>query len=303
LGRRVGLIVHNAALARRMRTYLGDSSVRVTTVDALAKQIAQPARVLADNDQGTLEWETVRLEAAALVKDPIFDVVVVDEGQDLDESGLRLLDATLNSGLADGRWRVFRDPEQNVFQRDGSELWDELPAATIRLRRNCRSTKQIAVATSILCRHMSDLRTPVDGPAVEHVWMESIDDEAALLSAKIQEKVEAYGPDNVLVVSPSQVRSDLDRRLDAALAGLSDVRDRDVGPFLGTVWTVKGLESQSVVVFGVRDLVSPSGRRFLYTACSRASVDLTVFVPLRLEDDFQAGAAWYGTQLGELLRS
>lgn len=301
-GDRVALLVHNVALARRLRSALGDTNVDVRTIDSLARRVVPPR---ADEPPLTTEadWEELRHRAVGAVTNPMYDAVVVDEGQDFDEAGAALVDATLEGGLGSGRWRVFLDPDQDVFDREGAEVWQEFEATRLRLSRNCRSTKQIAASTSILSGRLLDIRTPVDGPEVEHRWYSGGIEVAEMLRQVVAQRLSDYGADAVLVVTPGGLSSHERDSLASLAPGrpFNDVRDSDDGPFVGTGSSVKGLESVSVVVHGVRQLRSTEARRFLYTACSRATVDLAVLLPEAVKEDYAAGAAWFGVQLSQAL--
>src|SRR5262249_26434244 len=72
-----------------------------------------------------------------------YDVLIVDEAQDLFLAPLiELFDALVKGGLAHGRWKIFADAYQDVFESTSpgalQALWDAKPAQ-YRLSINCRN--------------------------------------------------------------------------------------------------------------------------------------------------------------------
>ncbi len=77
-----------------------------------------------------------------------FDALVIDEGQDLlNEDYLCCFERLLNKGLSGGRWAIFYDVYQNLYNptlEDGLMLIKSLNPVAFKLNMNCRNTKQIA---------------------------------------------------------------------------------------------------------------------------------------------------------------
>ena len=64
---------------------------------------------------------------------PPFDFLVVDEGQDiLLANYVDVLDALLLGGLANGRWRIFYDPNQNIFHGVGTPAMERVLDSSTR---------------------------------------------------------------------------------------------------------------------------------------------------------------------------
>lgn len=112
-------------------------------------------------------------EIALMERDePPFDVLVMDEAQDLIGPGkLSLLDLTIRGGLGGGRWSIFGDfTRQALYKRNRGDGSGD-PVADLRaygrrqgregasqgglqfvkagLKRNCRNTRSIAEHTAI----------------------------------------------------------------------------------------------------------------------------------------------------------
>ena len=89
--------------------------------------------------------------------DAPFDVLVMDEGQDLCRQDiLDLANRTLRGGLAGGRWAIFGDfTRQALYSGRGEEGVVRLSEycenfVRARLTLNCRNTRSIAAETSVI---------------------------------------------------------------------------------------------------------------------------------------------------------
>ena len=100
-----------------------------------------------------------------------FDYLIVDEAQNLcDEMFLKLMNALLKDGLADGRWAMFGDfVNQNIVSRDlkGMEVLDKFYPARASLQTNCRNTHEIAAAVAKFVDIDSPPISGVHGPLVQ----------------------------------------------------------------------------------------------------------------------------------------
>ena len=122
-----------------------------------------------------------------------FDYLIVDEAQNLyDKVFLELMNALLKGGLANGKWRLFGDFEnQNIVDLQFDGDWKQILEKSLesqnvknpsyfKLETNCRSTQEIAEAFSIfLDDDDNDLPPPmngVHGPDFEIKYFQSIQD-------------------------------------------------------------------------------------------------------------------------------
>ena len=76
-----------------------------------------------------------------------YDLLIMDEGQDLiRENYLLCLDQMLKGGLEAGRWMIFYDPAQNIYNDEfnsGLEILEGYNPTVLKLDVNCRNTKEI----------------------------------------------------------------------------------------------------------------------------------------------------------------
>ena len=96
-----------------------------------------------------------------------YDVVIVDEGQDLvNLDDIARIDGSIKGGLDRGRWRVFLDSnrQSGLVGRFDPEAYDYLKtcgATMARLSHNCRNTHEIVLQTKLLTG--ADLGSPSAG--------------------------------------------------------------------------------------------------------------------------------------------
>lgn len=214
-----------------------------------------------------------------------FDLLVVDEGQDLmnDEAVLRL-DELVRGGLSTGRWRFFCDPN-NQANVDGSfdrRTLDELAsgAVTIDLPYNCRNTVAVVQQTQLLTGADLGVARAGEGPAVEYERCPDVDATARLLDARLKRlRREGVDASDVVVVTVlPDIRTSSAQATRALRTGRlapsgTPVAGTDVVRFV-TSAEFKGLEAQHVCVIDVDDVLEPLARARLYVAMTRPRVSL-----------------------------
>src|SRR5262249_48464418 len=102
-----------------------------------------------------------------------YDALVLDEAQDLlKEPYVLFFDALLEHELLGGTWRLFYDPNQDLFFGAHPSQLERLEgvSTTYRLTTNCRNTREIAIATSILSGVKPSETLQVEGPEVGEDW-------------------------------------------------------------------------------------------------------------------------------------
>ena len=209
--------------------------------------------------------------------DDLFDVLIVDEGQDLlSLKYLDRLDGLLNGGLTDGRWRWFMDDQQqsgfhNDVDSTAIQLIDTRGVTRQKLRMNCRNTKQITEFTQFTTGAdigEAKLRGGGKEPEFRFVTAET---ELDILNSQLRswhrDHEVAYGRMAVLVCRPDdvpRVRDAVDRQV-----RVESVRD------------FKGLEAEFVALVGIpgEPGVLEQMRAAIYTGLTRARIELWVAVP------------------------
>lgn len=118
----------------------------------------------------------------------IFDYLIVDEAQNLcDEVFLKLMDALLKGGLANGRWTMFGDfTNQDIVSSrpNGTDALTDfgLNWSNDMLETNCRNTHEISDAVARLVDIESPPMSGVHGPLVQIEYFKSLEELGDLLN-------------------------------------------------------------------------------------------------------------------------
>jgi hypothetical protein len=237
-----------------------------------------------------------------------FDVLLIDEGQDLLlDTFLDVFDGLVKGGLKSGSWKIFFDPKQDIFSGLASNVLAHLlqySPAQYKLAINCRNTIPIAVGTSLLSQFDSDETLRIHGPNVENHWYKDVRDERRLVSRCIGRILsQGVKPECITILSRRQLQNScIGHGLIEINTPLIDMASSGGLSFpnairFSTVSLFKGLESDVVILVDCDDLWSNDSRLHLYVATSRARVLLAVFLDQGLKPQYQANAEAYGKRL------
>jgi hypothetical protein len=296
-GARVLLLCFNRNLAVRLAGATeGEPGIIARTIHAhMLRTSGEAARP----DPGF--WSETLPELAlerALERDrPEFDVLVIDEAQDIARTAfLDVLDLELEGGLADGRWLAFGDlANQVIYDSDADliELLRERGApgfVRFNLTANCRNTPRIAGYAQLLgdlARGYRRTMRPDDGiePRTHVIAREDRPREvlAGVLSQLADEGF--TGPD-VVVLSPMRdglAGSLPDEPWGRRFARLGDERASAGSLRWATIHEFKGLEAPAVVITDVGSFDERT-RRLLYVGATRALHRLHVLVDEPVRD-------------------
>lgn len=195
-----------------------------------------------------------------------YDVLLVDEAQDLmSASAMDVLDRVIAGGIADGRWRMFLD-HNNQAQVDGRfdpEVLEIVGADAIEydLSLNVRNTKAIV---HIVQEYLgADVGDPgiVNGERIQWRWIESDNNLNEALALARELKSAGMRPSGTWIIPVSSV-SDLD-----------EVRD---GIRVASPRVAKGLEADHVIVCNLPDEFDSAATAAFYVAVTRARVTLHI---------------------------
>lgn len=222
------------------------------------------------------------------------DMLIVDEGQDLLSVDFVLaLDALVTGGLAEGRWRLFLDRNQDLFQRfdeEGLRLFEAPVPARAVLDINCRNTEQIASKTEMLSGVSWRKTLGVRGRSdVDIDWWTTGAQQAGLVMERLGFLLDqGFSPGAIVLLSPNKrVNSLAMAELDATGGLPAPIVELGSGAKLAsavrfsTVSGFKGLDADAVILMDVKDLQSDWQRGQVYVGMSRARTYLSVL----LQDD------------------
>ena len=301
-GRRVLFVCFSPVLAAFLGTQTREHpAVRVESVHGLMLDAVRRHGTIppghAPGMRLTDPWFRERLlpafEAAArgFAEGELFDVLVVDEAQDiLNLDYLVALGSLLRGGLEGGVWRIFFDRFNQgaifgAMDEDVVQMLADHETVGSRLRINCRNTDEIVLQTRLLTgADLGGLSTG-SGPEVVFDMHHNEVEAAAHLEAHLErlwaEQVEGR---DVTILSPRPFEHSSARLLGERWRRRMTVLDRPGNwrfPFTGmkfsTVENFKGLENRFVALIDVDDLDStPAALATIYVGMSRARVGLWV---------------------------
>lgn len=298
-GKSVLLVCYNALLGdwlkKQTSSLAGEDRFQCRTFHSLLTEIAGAH---ADPAQGNEYWRNFLPGRATdvLLSDnrswPIYDLIIVDEAQDLlREAYLDVLDLLLKGGLAGGNWILFGDFErQEIYlsdEGDGagkqalSRLAIRAPAhVTSALRINCRNAARIAatvVITSGLVPGYKRVLHDLEGSSADPLFYSSPADQQKLLLSTLHELRRTFRDNEIIVLS---MKGDADAcaaalSLDSQSARLASIRHgKDACVSYASVHSFKGLEASAVILTDIERIDDDRSRALLYIGMSRARVRL-----------------------------
>lgn len=309
---RILLLCFNKALSLALARQVAEhDGVRVHTVDALARRVLAAAGRSPD-DEDRPDFDRRRRDAIdaapGLDESKLFDMVLVDEAQDLDEAGLNLAWAMLKPGR--DHFVMALDGAQMIYRR--RMAWNP-PGMTARGRTtildvNYRNTRQILDLGRELLMGLGrepethqpdDLDVLVEpdqavrtGRPPISLHCADLRGEAEAIAETVQElRAGGASPDQIAVLLGTEdLRHDAMRLVpDAFDTKAGRNRDRifaaDGKVRVATLGLLKGLEFRHVIVGGANHIwvrsassetLAEDQRRLLYVAVTRATETLTI---------------------------
>ena len=203
------------------------------------------------------------------------DAVIIDEGQDFDDSWFMALEASLATH-DDGLFLVFADPHQAIYREGWESPFD---AVEYRLEINCRNTNQIAAVVARI--YGDDLPSRgTDGPEPQFLSIESPEGIKKALGRALHTLINEGNLATSDVVVLTQKRATKDALIGASVAGvtLEAIDGRTEGIATETIHRYKGLEAAAAVVILER-LDKDRDRALAYIGLSRPRAQLVVIGP------------------------
>lgn len=211
-----------------------------------------------------------------------YDLLVMDEGQDiLKPNYLYCLDCLLRGGFEKGRWAVFYDERQNIYNpeyQDGLEILLSYPGTRFELFVNCRNTVQIGTYSARMSGFDLGIFLKENGEEVRRI---AYTDESDFVK-KIKEIIknlrrEQVPPEDVVFLSPKRYENSMLRKTGIEVEVLGgDSQDSGGLPVYATIQGFKGLDSKVAVLFGMEGIRNDIFSRYLYIAGTRARALLYV---------------------------
>lgn len=228
----------------------------------------------------------------------IYDLLVIDEGQDLlTLEYLECMDLLVRDGLDDGGWHICYDSNQNIYNPyldDGLAYLDGIHHINLSLDTNCRNTKPIGMFNAQFTQIPPAKFLKVDGPDVEKNPFTDRNDLRKKLLAKVKELLKSgVNPGEIYILSPYKFENSSLEGNNIFINTCSFQDATHLSPKLlvkdtvkfSTIHSFKGLEAKVILLIDVSDITSEKARLLIYTAISRATALLHVFYNIRIADE------------------
>jgi len=225
-----------------------------------------------------------------------FDVIVIDEAQDLLKPGtLDVLNVWLKGGLAGGRWAIFGDfQRQAIFDKSTGDDMKALLNSRVpvfskgRLNQNCRNTRNIGEETALLSGFASPpyRMGQIEGPPVDYHYYQSAETQSAALAEVLRRLLlDGVRPKEIIVLSRLRLKHSGVNGID----GSNDFRLMDAAEFIPdktrtpiilftTIQAFKGMESKVTILCDVDQVDEGEAQSLLYVGMSRARSLLIVMI-------------------------
>lgn len=303
-GSRVLLCCFNKLLGKQLREMTVDSP-NITAGHLHSYMSGIIPRQTSDGSSGGRDFFKEILPDLALTRlldepAPPFDVLIIDEAQDLMlDPYLDVLDSALQGGLGSGRWMFFGDFTNQAIYDSGGQGLENLKvrapySAPFTLKKNCRNVPDIAqyveISSNLEPGYDGYLR-PETGRRIEHEQWDTPGDQQEVLSKHLSRlSADGFAPNEIAVLSPHQKDSaaELLRRTPRwaqKLTPFERTGSSDIS--YGTIHSFKGLDAPAVIVTDFESITTQKDEALFYIAASRARDDLTVLAHMSTRNDFR----------------
>jgi hypothetical protein len=286
-GRRTMFLCFGSRLADYVQKVLNGHGVAVSHVHGLMSTLISDAEARDElpavdpQDLFDIYYPQVAIDALSqLDRFGSVDALVLDEGQDLlKPTYVQFFDALLDGETSGGIWRLFYDPNQDIFMGGAPSELEHLEsvAASYRLTRNCRNTREIALATSFVSGVRVAETLVVDGPDVVEEWGAVTKELEKCVPRVLRDWLDrGLEPGQITILSPRKFERSLVGSIDPARLPrrIVDITRGDPSDTnrirFSTIAGFKGLEGDAILLVDVDEMTSPHQLALLYTGASRA---------------------------------
>lgn len=299
-GKRVLYICFNKSISEYVQYQFTKEEIDITacTLHSLMMNGAIPDEVNQDFFEKRLPAQFMSNET----NEP-YDYLIVDEGQDLfRDAYLPCLGKILKGQLDHGCWLIFYDQNQNLFNDNNQfdsclNILKKTGAATYKLSVNCRNTKQIASANTLVTGISNIGKPKISGPSVKYIAYSDKAAEHELLNELLLDLKNdgIYGGDLIILskYTIANPKNCLNRNPISETAGLMKTdgqmwRAKKAEVRFSTISSYKGLESKVVILIDVDDFSEQSSKLLNYVAISRATSLLYIYYDSHKEKERQS---------------
>ena len=205
-----------------------------------------------------------------------YDVLIMDEGQDiLKPLYLYSLDCLLKGGLNLGRWAVFYDEKQNIYNpeyQEGMDILRSYPHTKFRLFVNCRNTVQIGTYSAKASGVTFAEFMRENGEEVGKISYEDEKDFGRKIKEILKVLREGKVSDgDITFLSPKKYKNSKLAAMKVKVNELNDDFQPDPAvPVYATIQGFKGLDAKVVILCDVEALRNETFSQYIYLAGTRA---------------------------------
>lgn len=289
-GKKVLYLTFNKNLSNSIFAQIGEKeNLKIINIHGLfgeyveidSKQLKQNPQHYFSDILPELFYEYVRTMETSELEKIQYDLVVMDEGQDIiNPNYLYSLDYLLKGGLEKGLWTVFYDEKQNIYNpeyNEGMELLLSHQCTKFRLFVNCRNTVQIGKYSAEESGISLVEFIRENGEEVQKV---SYTDEKDF-TCKVKEivknlKAEKVAMSDVTFLAPKKYVNSSLYKAGVQVAEIGVAGQETDLPRFATIQGYKGLDSKIVILYDVEDIYEENYSKFIYIAATRARTLLYV---------------------------
>jgi len=211
-----------------------------------------------------------------------YDLLVMDEGQDIIKPVyLYSLDVLLKNGLEKGKWAIFYDEKQNIYNpeyADGMDIIESYSCTRFKLFVNCRNTVQIGTYSSKMSGVEINEFLHENGEEVQKIAYTDLADFKQQIKNIVKElRSEKIDPADVVFLAPKKYSNSILHEIGFEVNELG--KQFDIGSLLprySTIQGFKGLDAKIVILVDVDNISDKNFAKFMYIAGTRARTLLYV---------------------------
>lgn len=218
-------------------------------------------------------------KAKEVISESIYDVLIIDEGQDFRENWIELLNKFLKK---EGRLLFFMDENQDIFDKfNGVPHHRNLTKC--ELNENCRNTNQIIskLKDTLPNVAMIPMEGTPEGQPVTYFEIKDNEEQIVKLNEEIKNLITKGIHPNQIIILTNNSESGSSLKGIKTLAGLKVIStyDREYGRDIDciaqtTINVFKGLEADIIFILDSQNILNENN---LYTQASRAKQLLYIF--------------------------
>jgi hypothetical protein len=291
-GARAGYVCYNRALADRVRQ-LAPARSKVATFHELCTQAYTRQHGTPDfSEAGLFERMTAAYLAATSAQPPRYDLLVIDEAQDLHPDWIECLCGMLRP---DGRLYVLDDDDQRLYATHGFDLAD---AVVVRCTDNYRTPRTLCDVIGALKLAAAPIRSmnPYWGTMPEFLSYRdarSLKENVVAAVTTLLEQgyaladiavITARGRERSVLLGLDQIGPWQTRRFSGDYDANSEPVWTDGDLLIESIYRFKGLSAPAIVAVEFDfDELDERNRRKLFVALTRARMTATVVLSTRAE--------------------